>query len=289
MEGAGVGTVIEFRNVNYTYPLADNPAIKRMSFSLEQGGLYGVIGRNGSGKTTLCALIRGFAPGFHKGTLEGSVLVEGKPTTSYGPGELSLRIGYVFQNPFNQISGVKDTVFEEVAFGLENFGVPVDEIERRVAGIMELTDIAALADKNPFELSGGQQQRLALASIIVLKPDILVIDEPTSQLDPEGTESVFRIIRMMKEEKKTILLVEHKVDLLAEYADTILVLNEGHLACMGPAAEVLSDERILDYGAQLPCIARLGNELIRRGLPLGSIPVTEEEAAAALKRSLGIL
>jgi energy-coupling factor transport system ATP-binding protein len=281
-----MGAVIEFKNVSYTYPLADVPAIKNISFSLEQGGFYGVIGRNGSGKTTLCALIRGFAPGFYKGNLEGTVLIDGKSTVDYGPGELSLRVGYVFQNPFNQISGVKDTVFEEAAFGLENFGIPVDEIERRITEIMDLTNITGVAEKNPFELSGGQQQRLALASIIVLKPDILVIDEPTSQLDPEGTESVFEIIKIMKKEKKTILLVEHKVDLLAEYADIILVLDQGRLVRMGPASEVLGDETLLDYGTQIPQIARLSNALIRRGLPLGTTPITEEAAVRAFKNCI---
>jgi energy-coupling factor transport system ATP-binding protein len=281
-----MGALIEFKNVTYTYPLSDIPALKDISFSLEQGRLYGVTGQNGSGKTTLCALIRGFAPGFYKGNLEGAVLIDGKPTEAYGPGELSLRVGYVFQNPFNQISGVKDTVFEEVAFGLENFGVSVDEIERRVMDIMELTNITGVAEKNPFELSGGQQQRLALASIIVLKPDILVLDEPTSQLDPEGTESVFEIINMMKKEKKTILLVEHKVDLLAEYADTILVLHQGRLVRMGPATEVLGDEKLPDYGTQIPQIARLSNALIRRGFPLDTIPVTEEAAVRAFKHCI---
>jgi energy-coupling factor transport system ATP-binding protein len=284
-----VGALIEFKNVSYTYPLTNTPVIKNMSFTLERGGFYGLIGQNGSGKTTLCALIRGFAPAFFKGTLEGEVLVDGRPTVDYGPGELSLRIGYVFQNPFNQISGVKETVFEEVAFGLENFGVPPDEIESRVIEIMEMTGITSVAEKNPFALSGGQQQRLALASIIVLQPDILVIDEPTSQLDPEGTESVFGIIRRMKEEKKTIVLVEHKVDLIAEYADTVLVLNKGELLRMGPVREVLRDETLQDYGVQLPRIALLGNELLRRGAPLGEVPITEEEAVETLKKHTGII
>lgn len=281
--------LIEFKNVSYTYPLMNKPVIKNMSFSLEQGSFYGVIGQNGSGKTTLCALIRGFAPGFFKGTLEGQVLIDGKPTVDYGPGELSLRIGYVFQNPFNQISGVKDTVFEEVAFGLENFGVLPDEIERRVIEIMEMTNLTPVAEKNPFELSGGQQQRLALASIIVLKPDILVIDEPTSQLDPEGTESVFEIIRQVKEERKTIILVEHKVDLIAEYADTVLVLHKGELVCMGSVQETLRDERLLlDYSVQLPQAALLGNELRRRGMPLEEIPITEETAVETIKKCFSV-
>jgi energy-coupling factor transport system ATP-binding protein len=205
----------------------------------------------------------------------------------YAPGELSLAIGYVFQNPFNQISGVKDTVFEEVAFGLENFGVPVDEIEQRVVDIMELTRITSLADKNPFELSGGQQQRLALASIIVLRPEILVIDEPTSQLDPEGTESVFEIIRMMKEEKKTIVLVEHKVDLVAEYADEVLILDKGALIHKGPVAALLRNEDLSKHGIALPQVALLGNELIHRGLPLEEVPITEDAGVAALSHIIG--
>lgn len=254
-------TVIEFRQVTYQYPLSKEPAIKNLSFEIEKGKFYGVIGANGSGKTTLCALIRGFAPSFYKGKLDGQVLINGKETMEYGTGELSLKIGYVFQNPFNQISGVKDTVFEEVAYGLENFGVPVEDIERRVVAIMEKTDILHLAEKNPFDLSGGQQQRVALAAILVLEPDILVIDEPTSQLDPEGTESVFKIIRGMKEEKKTVILVEHKVDLLAEYADEILVLKDGEMIRKGDKQDVLADISLLDEGVMLPQMAILGNML----------------------------
>ncbi len=275
-------TVIEFKNVTYTYPLAAKPAIRNMSFKIEKGGFYGVIGENGSGKTTLCSLIRGFAPSFYKGELEGEVLVNGKETMEYGPGELALEIGYVFQNPFNQISGVKDTVFEEVAFGLENFGVDVDEIEQRVVEVMEMTDIMSIALKNPFELSGGQQQRVALASTIVLKPDILVIDEPTSQLDPEGTESVFKIISEMKRERKTIILVEHKVDLLAEYADEILVLKDSELIKTGSKQDILSDMSLVEDHVQLPQIAILGNELKKRGVTLDEIPITEKQAAEAL-------
>lgn len=247
-----MASVIEFKNVTYQYPLTEQPAIKDVSFQIEKGKFYGVIGANGSGKTTLCTLIRGFAPSFYKGDLQGEVLINGKPTVEYGPGELSLKIGYVFQNPFNQLSGVKDTVFEEVAYGLENFGVPVNEIERRVVAIMEKTDILHLAEKNPFDLSGGQQQRVALAAILVLEPDILVIDEPTSQLDPEGTESVFKIIKTMKEEQKTIILVEHKIDLLAEYADEVIVLKDGHMLRKGENKEVLSDITLADEGILLP-------------------------------------
>lgn len=279
-------TIIEFKDVTYKYPLSKEPVIKQMSFSIERGKFYGVIGANGSGKTTLCALIRGFAPSFYKGELTGEILVEGKSTVDYEAGELALRIGYVFQNPFNQISGVKDTVFEEVAYGLENFGVPVEEIERRVDEMMRKTDILHLAEKNPFDLSGGQQQRVALAAILVLEPDILVIDEPTSQLDPEGTESVFKIIKAMKEEQKTIILVEHKVDLLAEYADEIIVLKDGELLKKGANKEVLTDMSLQKDGVQMPQMAILGNLLVEMGMDLDEIPITQEQAYKILQNKI---
>lgn len=277
--------IIECKNVTYSYPLAETPAIQELNVNIERGKFYGVIGENGSGKTTFCALLRGFIPDFYKGELNGEVLVEGKKTTDYG-GELSAKIGYVFQNPFTQISGVKETVFEEVAYGLENFGVPVEEIERRVVEVMQMTDIEALAEKNPFDLSGGQMQRVALASVIVLEPDILIIDEPTSQLDPEGTESVFAIIKALKEKHKTIILVEHKIDLIAEYADEVLVFKEGRMIAAGDKQEILSDLSLLEQGAALPQVAILGSRLKEKGLPISRIPVTEKQAIEFIAEAL---
>lgn len=277
--------IIECKNVTYSYPLAETPAIQELNVNIERGKFYGVIGENGSGKTTFCALLRGFIPDFYKGELKGEVLVEGKKTTDYG-GELSAKIGYVFQNPFTQISGVKETVFEEVAYGLENFGVPVEEIERRVVEVMQMTDIEALAEKNPFDLSGGQMQRVALASVIVLEPDILIIDEPTSQLDPEGTESVFAIIKALKEKHKTIILVEHKIDLIAEYADEVLVFKEGRMIAAGDKQEILSDLSLLEQGAALPQVAILGSRLKEKGLPISRIPVTEKQAIEFIAEAL---
>lgn len=281
-----MGAVIELKNVTYKYPLTDTAAIKNFSLSVEKGSFWGVIGPNGSGKTTLCAIMRGFAPSFYKGELTGEVLVEGKKIDEYAEGELSLRVGYVFQNPFNQISGVKDTVFEEVAYGLENFGVPVEEIEDRVVRAMKLTDIEHLAMKKPFELSGGQQQRMALASCLVLEPDILIIDEPTSQLDPEGTESVFKIIEQLKAEKRTVVLVEHKIDLIAEYADNIVVMKDGCAIRSGSKQEILSDISLEAEGIQLPQYALLGNELIKRGVKLEYIPITEQQAIEVIGKAI---
>lgn len=280
-----MGCVMECKNVTYTYPLADEPSIRNVSLNIEEGKFYGVVGENGSGKTTLCAILRGFAPSFYQGEIQGEVLVYGKPIGEYG-GELATKIGYVFQNPFTQISGVKETVFEEVAYGLENFGVPVEEIVERVEAIMKLTHIDSLAEKNPLELSGGQMQRVALASVLVLEPDILIIDEPTSQLDPQGTESVFEIIKMMKDKKKTIILVEHKIDLIAEYADEVLVLRGGKLIAGGDKAQVLSDISLMEQGVQLPQMAILGSRLKEKGFPISEIPVTEKRAVEIISAAL---
>lgn len=280
-----MGYVMECKNVTYTYPLADEPSIRNVSLNIEEGKFYGIVGENGSGKTTLCAILRGFAPSFYQGDIQGEVLVYGKPIGEYG-GELATKIGYVFQNPFTQISGVKETVFEEVAYGLENFGVPVEEIVERVEAIMKLTHIDSLAEKNPLELSGGQMQRVALASVLVLEPDILIIDEPTSQLDPQGTESVFEIIKMMKDKKKTIILVEHKIDLIAEYADEVLVLRGGRLIASGDKAQVLSDISLMEQGVQFPQMAILGSRLKEKGFPISEIPVTEKRAVEIISAAL---
>lgn len=280
-----MGYVMECKNVTYTYPLADEPSIRNVSLNIEEGKFYGIVGENGSGKTTLCAILRGFAPSFYQGEIQGEVLVYGKPIGEYG-GKLATKIGYVFQNPFTQISGVKETVFEEVAYGLENFGVPVEEIVERVEAIMKLTHIDSLAEKNPLELSGGQMQRVALASVLVLEPDILIIDEPTSQLDPQGTESVFEIIKMMKDKKKTIILVEHKIDLIAEYADEVLVLRGGKLIAGGDKAQVLSDISLMEQGVQLPQMAILGSRLKEKGFPISEIPVTEKRAVEIISAAL---
>lgn len=274
--------IIELKDVTYTYPLVDCPSVKNINLSLEAGKLYGIIGGNGSGKTTLCVIVCGFATKFEKGNLEGQVLIKGQDVDSYGPGEISKMMGYVLQNPFSQISGVRETVLEEIAYGLENLGVDPADMEERVVNIAKKTDIEGLLMKNPFELSGGQQQRVALASVLVLDPEILIIDEPTSQLDPEGTESIFKIIRTLKEEGKTILLVEHKIDLLAEYADEVIVLENGKNIINGPVHEVLTQRNLEEHGIQLPQISVIFDELRKKGIDYGKIPITYDEARKLL-------
>jgi len=276
-------SIITIKNLSYQYPISESDALKNVNVTIERGKLYALIGANGGGKTTLCNVIRGFIPHFYKGDLRGEVLIEGKDIREWEMGELSQKIGYVFQNPFTQISGVKDNVFEEIAFGLENLGMDPGLIREKVDQVIKMLEIDYLREKNPFELSGGQKQRVALASIIVMEPDVLVIDEPTSQLDPKGTEEVFKIIELMKKKGKTIILVEHKIELIAEYADDVILLNEGEVAMQGSSKEILTDERALAFGAALPQYSLFGLDMRKRGMDLGSIPLTEKEAMDAVK------
>lgn len=239
--------ILELKNVSYQYPLEKVNVIESVSLKLEEGKVYGLIGANDAGKTTLCTILRGFIPTLYKGTLTGEVQVLGKPIASYNIGELAEIIGYSFQNPFTQISGVKETVYEEIAYGMENLGFPQEKMRERVDGLMALFNLEKLARQHPFELSGGQKQRVALASIVALDPKIIILDEPTSQLDPKSTKDIFAIINKLKELGKTILIVEHKVDLLAEYCDKIVLMDQGEIALEGQTEEVLSNPKVLTY------------------------------------------
>lgn len=278
---------IELQHVSFSYALSNKKALNDVSFTFEKGRFYGVIGENGGGKTSLCSLIRGLIPHFYKGEFSGHVLYDGMDMSEMDVDALSVDIGYVFQNPFTQISGVKKTVFEEVALGLENLGIPPKEIVERVVAVLELLDIGHLAQNNPTELSGGQRQRVAFASIIVMDPDILVIDEPTSQLDPEGSQQIFRIIEQLKKRDKTIILVEHKIDMIAAYCDEVLVVKDGSIVKYGTTQEVLSDVGLPALGVKLPEAAQLAYELAEAGIPLPSIPITDEECCRMIREGWG--
>lgn len=274
----------KIENVNYKYPLEDKQALKNINIEIKKGEFWAVIGKNGSGKTTFCNMLRRFVPDFYKGELTGTITLEDKELKDYSQKELVQKIGFVFQNPFTQISGVKDTVFDEIAYGLENLGLYKEEIISRVEKILKLLEIEKLRDRNPYDLSGGQKQRVALASIIAMDPDILVIDEPTSQLDPKGTEDIFKIINLMANEGKTIILVEHKLELIAEYAQNIIVLDEGEIILSGKAEEVLNNKILLEKEIGMTQYSILSYELEKaRKVEFEEIPITKEKTIELLK------
>ena len=274
----------KIENVNYKYPLEEKQALKNINIEIKKGEFWAVIGKNGSGKTTFCNMLRRFVPDFYKGELTGTITLEDKELKDYSQKELVQKIGFVFQNPFTQISGVKDTVFEEIAYGLENLGLDKGEIISKVEKILKLLEIEKLRDRNPYDLSGGQKQRVALASIIAMDPDILVIDEPTSQLDPKGTEDIFKIINLMANEGKTIILVEHKLELSAEYAENILVLDEGEIILSGKAEEVLNNKILLEKEIGMTQYSILAYELEKaKKVEFEEIPITKEKTIELLK------
>ena len=275
----------KIENVSYKYPLEEKQALKNINIEIKKGEFWAIIGKNGSGKTTFCNMLRRFVPDFYKGELTGTITLEDKELKDYSQKELVQKIGFVFQNPFTQISGVKDTVFEEIAYGLENLGLDKEEIISRVEKILKLLEIEKLRDRNPYDLSGGQKQRVALASIIAMNPDILVIDEPTSQLDPKGTEDIFKIINLMANEGKTIILVEHKLELIAEYAQNILVLDEGEIILSGKAEEVLNNKILLEKEIGMTQYSILAYELEKaRKVEFEEIPITKEKTVELLKK-----
>ena len=276
---------LKLENVNYKYPLEEKNTLQNINIEIKKGEFWAVIGKNGSGKTTLCNILRRFVPDFYKGELTGKITLEGKELKDYSQKEIVQKIGFVFQNPFTQISGVKNTVFEEIAYGLENLGIEREIIISEVEKILKLLEIEKLRDKNPYNLSGGQKQRVALASIIAMNPDILVIDEPTSQLDPKGTEDIFKIINLMANEGKTIILVEHKLELIAEYAENILVLDEGEIILSGKANEVLNNKILLEKEIGMTQYSMLAYELEKaRKIELEEIPITKEKTVELLKK-----
>ena len=272
--------IVNLQNVTYRYPLTETDVLSGLNLRVKEGEFVAVIGPNGAGKSTLCYTLSGFIPHFYKGELSGSVEVAGIETQASTLHEWVLNVGLAFQNPFNQISGAKYTVFEEIAFGLENIGVPRDQMKERVERALEMTGISDLANRSPYSLSGGQQQRVALTSILVMEPKVLVLDEPTSQMDPIGTREVFGVIRKMAERGMTVIMAEHKVEWIAQFADRVVALHEGKILLEGAPGEVLTSGLLDGKGFGISRYTSTAREAQKSGLwpKTRNLPVTLQEA-----------
>ena len=272
--------IVNLQNVTYKYPLTDLPVLKNINLQVQEGEFLAVVGPNVAGKSTLCYAISGFIPHFFKGELDGTVEVAGVQSQNTTLSEWVLSVGLAFQNPFNQMTGAKYTVYDEIAFGLENMGVPPVEMKTRVEAAMALTGITQLAQRSPYSLSGGQQQRVALTSILVMEPKVLVLDEPTSQLDPIGTREVFGVIRELSKRGMTVILVEHKVEWIAAFADRLVALYEGEILLEGLPGDVLTSPLLASKGFGLSRYTQSARAAAENGLwPLEKrLPVTLDEA-----------
>ena len=198
--------------------------------------------------------------------------------------ELCRHVGLVFQNPFNQLSGAKDTVYDEVGYGLQNLGFPPEEIRTRVESVLRCFGIWEYRDRNPFDLSGGQLQRVAICSVLAMKPDVLILDEPTSQLDPEGSEEVFHTVDELTKMGITIIMIEQKIEKLAGYCDRVLLMHQGHVVDYDTPRRIFSREDLYDLGVNPPAYTRFAraNALVFED---GTLPVTHAETLERVKAS----
>lgn len=275
---------IKIENLKYRYPDTEKLALDGISCEIHAGEFIGVIGRNGAGKSTFCQALIGLVPNFYRGAYGGKVLIDDLEVRNVEIDELCQKVGLVFQNPFNQVTGAKLTVYEELAFGLENLGIEREEMKKRIEESMELLDIVQYknSDRAPFDLSGGQMQRMAIASIIAMKPEVIILDEPTSQLDPQGSEEVFRAVDKLSKTGITIIMVEHKIEKLAAYSDRIMLLDEGKLVDFASPREIFSREDLAEHGVEAPVYTKICRELGLRMPDSGYYPVTLEEARELL-------
>ncbi|WP_251551001.1 energy-coupling factor ABC transporter ATP-binding protein [Neobacillus muris] len=269
--------------LKYKYPQSESLALDNISFTVNEGEFIGIIGRNSAGKSTLCQALVGLVPHFYKGAYGGKVLVDGLEVKTHSIADIALKVGMVFQNPFTQVTGSKMSVYEEIAFGLENIGVPRSEMVQRIDEVLKMFKIEHVKDHNPFDLSGGQMQRMAIASIIAMRPEIIVLDEPTSQLDPGGSEEVFQAVQSLKKQGITIIMAEHKMEKLAQYCDRILLLDNGKAVDYDTPEKIFSRDDLESYGVAAPVYTKVCKALGAKKQGTNTYPVTLEEAEAVLK------
>ena len=274
--------IIETKNLSYRYPGATKPSIVNVSIKIEKGEFVLITGPSGCGKTTLCRCFNGLIPHFYQGDIKGEITVAGEDTLKRHTYEMAKHVGLVFQNPENQLFAL--SVEKDVAFGLENTGVPREEMREKVDWALNQTGIYNLRERSPHEISGGQQQRVAIASVLAMEPEIIVLDEPTSFLDPLSAEKIFEVIHTLnKQQGITVILVEHRLDLTAKYADHLIVMDQGTVHLEGDPREILANQETRLIGVGIPKATLLFQMLKKDGLKLGvKIPLSSEELADQL-------
>ena len=278
--------IIETRNLTYTYPGASRPSISDVSIKVEKGQFVLITGPSGCGKTTLCRTFNGLIPHFYQGELKGEITVAGQDATKHPTYEMAKHVGLVFQNPENQLFAL--SVEKDVAFGLENLGVSREEMRKRVDWALNLTGIYEQRERTPHAMSGGQQQRVAIAAVLAMQPEIIVLDEPTSFLDPLSAEKIFEVIHEFNKKLGiTVVLVEHRLDLTAKYADHIIIMDEGKVRFDGDTREVLSNEETRLIGVGIPKATLLYEMLKKDGANLGNVtPLSSDELAKMLLEAI---
>ncbi len=279
-------SLIEISDLYYSYPGFEAKVLKGITVNIDKGSFTGIVGPCGAGKTTFSLTLNGLIPHLIGGKMTGSVVVDGLNTMEHPIADLSLKIGMIFQDPRAQLSGSGLTVEEEVAFGLQNLGVPREEILERISKALIDVGLSGFEERSPFELSGGEQQRLAIATVLAMEPDIFILDEPFAQLDPMGVEEVASIVgELNKKFGKTVILVENNTEILANFADRILVMEAGKIVADGSPREIFTDIEYLENTGVIPLqVTELAHLLKKEGKWDKEYPLTEDEALKEIKR-----
>lgn len=276
--------MIKIRDFSFTYKDEIKPALQEINLSVSKGGFLGVIGSAGAGKTTLARAITGIVPHHYTGDFYGSVTVNGLDTVDSSILDLSRIVGMVFQDVDSQI--ISPVVEDEILYGLENFDIPREEIAIRVEEALQKVGISDLRERMIGSLSGGQRQKVAIASILALKPQVLVMDEPTGELDPQSSRKIFNLLKELNEEQGiTVVVIEQKIMLLCEFAKELAVLNEGRIVRQGPTRDVLAyAEELLELGVNCPRVTTLSRFLSQRLGEELSVCVNLDEAESLIRR-----
>jgi energy-coupling factor transporter ATP-binding protein EcfA2 len=290
--------VVEIENLSWMYKGNDVEnqeeekwVLKGVNLKFKRGEFIGIMGENGAGKTTLCRCLNGLIPNRFNGRMKGKVTIAGCIDTFESKiHECVRKVGMVFQDPDAQF--IRGSVEEEVTFAAENLGLPVDEIERRLSWTMKEVNLPMeFLKKPPTDLSGGQKQRVAIAASLIMKPEIMVLDEPTSQIDPLGKVEVFEVIEnLRRSQNMTVILVEHRADEILRFADRVVLIDDGQVLLDEPPKSFFKRvDLLLSKGVYPPQVAQLGYLLHQDkeiNLPLEEIPVTIEEGIACLEKLL---
>ena len=268
---------LSIENVSFSYD-KKSVALKNVSFSVEKGDYIAIVGHNGSGKSTLAKLLNGLLI-----PKSGTVTVDGISSADKEKSfELRKRVGVVFQNPDNGI--VASIVEDDVAFGPENLGVPRKEIGERIAFALKAVEMEQFRKSSPARLSGGQKQRVAIAGVLALRPEILVLDESTAMLDPQGRKEILAVVKRLNEEEGvTVITITHYMEEAAE-ANRIIVLSDGEIVMQGAPREIFRDgARLKGYGLELPYASYIAEKLKEKGVPLDGAVLSDEELAEKLE------